>query len=77
MSQQVAAVSRMPAVVMGRGDRRTTKGKRKVKSFGVSRPRNAELRKRAGINPGINLGVAVPAVEIDDVSTMKRAALAW
>ena len=33
-------------VSMGRGDKRTTKGKRKAKSFGVSRPRNAELRKR-------------------------------
>ena len=33
-------------VTMGRGDKRTTKGKRKAKSFGVARPRNSELRKR-------------------------------
>jgi len=31
---------------MGRGDKRTTKGKRKAKSHGVSRPKNAELRRR-------------------------------
>jgi ribosomal small subunit protein bTHX len=28
------------------GDKRTAKGKRKAKSFGISRPRNAELRHR-------------------------------
>ena len=32
--------------LMGRGDKRTTKGKRKAKSFGNARPRNSELRKR-------------------------------
>ena len=31
--------------VMGRGDKRTAKGKRKAKSFGNSRPRNAAIRK--------------------------------
>jgi ribosomal small subunit protein bTHX len=40
--------SRAPAVVpTGRGDKRTAKGKRSAGSFGNSRPRNAELRKRA------------------------------
>ncbi|KAL1515187.1 hypothetical protein AB1Y20_004248 [Prymnesium parvum] len=34
-------------ITMGRGDKRTAKGKRKSKSFGVYRPRNSELRKRA------------------------------
>jgi large subunit ribosomal protein L1 len=34
------------AVPTGRGDRRTKKGKRFAGSFGKSRPRNAELRKR-------------------------------
>ena len=34
------------AITMGRGDKRTAKGKRKRGSFGNSRPRNAELRKR-------------------------------
>ena len=43
----VAAPSRVSEITMGRGDRRTAKGKRKAKSFGVFRPRNAELRKRA------------------------------
>ena len=38
--------SALDAVEMGRGDRRTKRGKRKLKSFGVSRPRNGELRKR-------------------------------
>ena len=37
---------RVPTVEMGRGDKRTAKGKRKAKSFGNSRPRNSELRKR-------------------------------
>ena len=35
--------------IMGRGDMRTKKGKRTRKSFGVSRPRNSELRKRKAI----------------------------
>lgn len=34
-------------IIMGRGDKRTAKGKRKAKSFGNSRPRNAALRKAA------------------------------
>merc|ERR1719502_1764339 len=42
-----AATATPAAITMGRGDRRTAKGKRKAKSFGVFRPRNAELRKRA------------------------------
>lgn len=37
--------SALDEVVMGRGDRRTTKGKRKCKSFGNARPRNSKLRK--------------------------------
>ena len=32
-----AAVNRVDVIEMGRGDKRTTKGKRKAKSFGVSR----------------------------------------
>mmetsp|Transcript_25706 Transcript_25706/g.65332 ORF Transcript_25706/g.65332 Transcript_25706/m.65332 type:complete len:88 (+) Transcript_25706:49-312(+) len=32
-------------IQMGRGDKRTAKGKRKAKSFGVSRPRGGKLRK--------------------------------
>ena len=33
-------------ITMGRGDKRTAKGKRKAKSFGNSRPRNSAIRKR-------------------------------
>jgi len=36
---------RAPVIEMGRGDKRTKKGKRKAKSFGISRPRNSVLRK--------------------------------
>jgi ribosomal small subunit protein bTHX len=43
-------VSRADLITMGRGDRRTTKGKRARKSFGNARPRNAELRKRKAAN---------------------------
>ena len=42
----VQAESRAPAVEMGRGDKRTAKGKRKAGSHGNSRPKNSELRKR-------------------------------
>ena len=38
-------VSRLGEVTMGRGDKRTAKGKRKAKSFGMSRPRGGKLRK--------------------------------
>ena len=38
-------VSRLGEVTMGRGDKRTAKGKRKAKSFGMSRPRGCKLRK--------------------------------
>ena len=36
---------RLGEVTMGRGDKRTAKGKRKAKSFGMSRPRGGKLRK--------------------------------
>ena len=42
----VQAESRAPVVEMGRGDKRTAKGKRKAGSHGNSRPKNSELRKR-------------------------------
>jgi len=42
----VGVPSRAASIVMGRGDKRTAKGKRKAKSFGNSRPKNSELRKR-------------------------------
>ena len=38
--------TRIEDITMGRGDKRTAKGKRKAHSHGVSRPKNAELRKR-------------------------------
>ena len=38
--------TRIEDITMGRGDKRTAKGKRKAQSHGVSRPKNAELRKR-------------------------------
>ena len=47
---------RSPAVEMGRGDKRTKKGKRKAGSFGVWRPKNSALR-RARDGPQENLGV--------------------
>ncbi|EOD19955.1 hypothetical protein EMIHUDRAFT_252667 [Emiliania huxleyi CCMP1516] len=46
----VAAPVTRSHVEMGRGDKRTAKGKRKAKSFGNARPRNGELRKRAASN---------------------------
>ena len=49
-------VTRLADVVtMGRGDKRTAKGKRKAKSFGVSRPKNRALR-IAKEGPGANTG---------------------
>merc|ERR1719424_1044141 len=39
------AASRNVAVFMGRGDKRTKKGKIKAKSFGVCRPTNGKLRR--------------------------------
>ena len=36
---------------MGRGDKRTAKGKRKAKSFGVSRLSKSNLRKAAAAKP--------------------------
>ena len=47
LSTHTTAVARVTELSMGRGDKRTAKGKRKAKSFGKSRPRNSELRKRA------------------------------
>jgi len=43
------------SVDMGRGDKRTAKGKRKAGTFGISRPRNAELRQRRE-GPGPDTG---------------------
>ena len=37
----------MPAVVMGRGDRRTKRGKRNIGSHGNARPKNDKLRRAA------------------------------
>lgn len=45
--------------VMGRGDKRTAKGKRKAGSHGISRPDNGELRRRAAARAG----AAPPAAE--------------
>ena len=50
-----AAVARTGDVLMGRGDKRTAKGKRKAKSFGVSRPSSRNLRV-AKFGPGPNTG---------------------
>mmetsp|Transcript_40757 Transcript_40757/g.86889 ORF Transcript_40757/g.86889 Transcript_40757/m.86889 type:complete len:83 (-) Transcript_40757:544-792(-) len=41
------SIPRTSTIILGRGDKRTAKGKRKAKSFGNCRPRNSELRKRA------------------------------
>merc|ERR1719163_2114998 len=41
---------------MGRGDKRTAKGKRKAGSFGNVRPRNGEIRRRQN-GPGADLGI--------------------
>jgi len=51
----VAPVARTGDVLMGRGDKRTAKGKRKAKSFGVSRPSSRNLRV-AKFGPGPNTG---------------------
>ena len=40
-----AAATRVEVITMGRGDKRTAKGKRKAKSHGNSRPKNSKLRK--------------------------------
>ena len=47
-----ASAARVEVIQMGRGDKRTAKGKRKAKSHGVSRPKNSELRKRSAQNSG-------------------------
>ena len=44
--------TRIEDITMGRGDKRTAKGKRKAHSHGVSRPKNAELRKRKAASEG-------------------------
>ena len=46
LSSATSSSTRIEDITMGRGDKRTAKGKRKAKSHGKSRPRNAELRKR-------------------------------
>ena len=51
----VAPLARTGDVLMGRGDKRTAKGKRKAKSFGVSRPSSRNLRV-AKFGPGPNTG---------------------
>jgi len=59
---QGAGAARSPEVTMGRGDKRTKKGKRFAHSFGNSRPRNAKLRiRREG--PGPDLGAQAAAAE--------------
>ena len=45
-------VPRVPTIEMGRGDKRTAKGKRKAGSHGISRPDNGELRRRAAARAG-------------------------
>ena len=56
-----ASLVRTPATVdMGRGDKRTTKGKRTAHSFGNARPNNGELRRRRN---GPGLDSSAPAVE--------------
>ena len=50
LATTAAAVHRVEVIDMGRGDKRTAKGKRKAKSHGNSRPKNSELRKRAAAN---------------------------
>ena len=53
--------ARAAEVIMGRGDKRTKRGKRKAGSFGNARPRNAKIRiSREG--PGSDLGAAATAV---------------
>ena len=58
-----ASLVRTPAIVeMGRGDKRTTKGKRRSASFGNVRPRNGELR-RSRDGPGPDTSVAAKVVD--------------
>ena len=59
------AISRVDTILMGRGDKRTKKGKRKAKSFGNCRPRNGDIR-RAREGPGADLGVAREAVILEE-----------
>lgn len=46
LTVNTASAARVEEITMGRGDKRTAKGKRKAKSHGVYRPKNSELRKR-------------------------------
>ena len=62
---EAIASARAPAVVMGRGDKRTKKGKRAAGSFGNSRLRNSEIRKRRE-GPMADLGVAKPPVAMPE-----------
>merc|ERR1719326_789007 len=72
--QQAATVARTATVVMGRGDKRTKKGKRKAGSFGNSRPRNAAVR-RARDGPGPDLGVpSVAEAVVAEDPMMEEAA---
>ena len=58
---QVPAVASRAKVEMGRGDKRTKKGKRKAGSFGNSRPRNSKIRiQREGA--GADLGAREPVI---------------
>ena len=59
------AASRAASIEMGRGDKRTKKGKRKAGSFGNSRLRNAEIRKRRD-GPGADLGMARAPVILEE-----------
>ena len=45
VARPTAGVTRTEAIEMGRGDRRTKRGKRNIGSFGNSRPRNDKLRR--------------------------------
>ncbi|EOD26896.1 hypothetical protein EMIHUDRAFT_443320 [Emiliania huxleyi CCMP1516] len=44
-ASQYAVAARLPAVQMGRGDKRTKKGKRTAQTFGNARPKNGKLRR--------------------------------
>merc|ERR1719487_644069 len=62
----VPAVASRAKVEMGRGDKRTKKGKRKAGSFGNSRPRNSKIRiQREGA--GADLGVAREPVILEEM----------
>ena len=50
VARPTAGVTRTEAIEMGRGDRRTKRGKRNIGSFGNSRPRN-DKRRRAEPGP--------------------------